>query len=91
MAQGLCAYETCCVESTGKLITDMVERAREIKIATFKRNCDWRPLAERLGYIQGSLPRLEDDYHVRFFKSRFDGRPCYYMVHSAIEYVFTRH
>lgn len=31
---------------------------------------------------------LKDDYHVRYARSRYREYPCYFVVHSAIEYIF---
>lgn len=81
-------YETCCVDSDGPSIDAMREAAREITLATFRWRCDWRPWAERMGYDRRGLP-LSRDWHVAFFKSRYRGRPCFYVVHSAIEHIFT--
>ena len=33
---------------------------------------------------------LKKDWAVRFNKSEFEGKTCYVIVHSAIEYVFTK-
>lgn len=83
-------YLTCCVNSTAHAIEDMMDQAVEIQCSTFKRRCDWQPTAEALGYGQHGL-RLEDDYHIRYFRSRYRGKPAYVLVHSAIEYIFTVH
>jgi len=32
--------------------------------------------------------KLRDDWAVHFHKSTYEGRPCYYMDHSRIEYIF---
>ena len=39
------------------------------------------------GSERGGL-RLKDDWHVGYFKSTYDGKPCYYIDHSRIEYIF---
>jgi hypothetical protein len=68
----------------------VVENAREIERATFLRNTDPRTralLEFHLGY-DVTFP-ITRDWHVRFYASRLrDGRPAYFMTHSAIEYVF---
>lgn len=33
---------------------------------------------------------LKKDWHVSYHRSVFQGKPCYFMVHSAIEYVFVK-
>ena len=87
------AYETCCVNSTAELITDMVERAREVTLTTLRRHCaglvEWEKCQlYATGNRRGGL-RLAKDYAVSFFKSVYNGKPCYFIKHSAIEYIWT--
>lgn len=79
-------FVTNCVSANGDDINAMCDRAREISLATFKRRCDWREIAAMLGY--GRTFPIDKDWHVRYHRSRYRGVPCYYLVHSAIEYVF---
>lgn len=79
-------YSTCCVDARGDDIEAMRDDAREITLSTFRKRADCREWEESAGY--GRHFPLARDYHVRFFKSRYLGRPCYYVVHSAIEYIF---
>ena len=69
----------------------MTEKAQAIEISTFRRKTDWREWARALGYVDTRRNglTLDQDWHVRFFKSKYAGRPCYYAVHSEIEYIFT--
>lgn len=70
----------------------MVDAARSITFATFRRNCagvqDW---ARSMGYsIAGERGlHLKDDWAVSYHKSVYSGRPCYFIRHSAIEYIWT--
>jgi hypothetical protein len=80
-------YITNCVASTAAKINDMVDRAREIKIAAFKRNTNWQEWALSLGY-DGRPLYLHKDYHVRFYISRYEGKRCYFCVQSGIEWIF---
>lgn len=84
-------YCTCCVDSDGPSINAMVDAAREISYATFTRHCDWQDWARQQGYSVGAERglHLKSDYHVAYFKSTFRGAPCYYLVWSAIEVIFT--
>lgn len=85
-------YETCCVNAIGDDITAMVDVAREITLRTFRKHCDTREWEEHMGYSRrgrGGLP-LSRDWHVSYHKSKYQGRPCYYARHSAIEHIFTR-
>ena len=85
-------YETSCVSSTAKLIDAMTEQARPVTLATLRRHCQDLPQWERdMGYATGNQTglRLVDDYAVRFYRSRYNGKPCYYIDHSSIEHIWT--
>lgn len=83
-------FVTDCVSSTASVINDMKDRSREITYDTFFRYVDWRSVSEMLGYDlhpkQGLT--LKNDWHVGYYRSVYRGRKCYYLVWSAIEYVF---
>ena len=81
-------FEISCVSADGDDINEMCDAARQITLATFKRKVDWQDWAQQMGYDK-HLP-VHRDWHVAYFKSRYRGRKCYYAVHSAIEYVFTK-
>ena len=87
-------YETNCVNSSANAINNMVDQAKKISYRTFM---------EKVGRdtVRGVYPfsiyawgrneeglRLKDDWHVRYYQSMYKGRPCYYVDHSSIEYVF---
>ena len=78
---------TTCVSAPAEKIHEMRDSARPVTLATVRRHCDLREWEHSMGYRRGDLT-LKDDWAVSFFKSRYDGRPCYYIVHSAIEHVF---
>ena len=85
-------FITNCVNSTYEKITDMVNDARDITYETFCKYVDWKDVSEMLGYAlhpsQGLM--IKNDYAVSFHKSRYEGRPCYYVCWSAIEYIFVK-
>ena len=86
---------TTCVYSTAELINNMVNAAREIKYETALRHLGAELLAEIFpGYTWGKGTRqglrLKDDYHVSYYRSRFEGKPCLYVEWSGIEHVFTQ-
>jgi len=93
MKQGY-SYETNCVGSTAHAIQSMIDRARSVTLQTIRRHCaELAEFERRMGYDTGSERgglRLRDDYHVSYFKSVYRGRPCYYVRHSAIEYIWTK-
>jgi hypothetical protein len=34
--------------------------------------------------------RMWNDWHIAYYKSVYDGRPCYFFDHSRIEYIFVK-
>jgi hypothetical protein len=83
-------YETCCVHSTAEKINAMTDSAREVTLATVRRHCaDFADWCLQMGYERGGLT-IGHDWAVSYYKSRYDGRPCYYVCHSAIEHIFTQ-
>ena len=86
-------YETCCINSTAELINDMTDQARPVTLATLRRHCQYLPEWERdMGYATGNEIglHLKDDFAVRFFMSRYNGVPCYYIDHSGIEHIWIK-
>jgi len=70
-------------------LSNMIDTGREISFATFLKHVnkeEFRDIARQLGY--NSKFKIEDDYAVRFCKGKLFGKPVYYMVQSAIEYIF---
>ena len=82
-------YETCCVSSKAIDIEEMMQRALEISYSTFIKHVSLVKLNDQFGYGRGQGLCLKDDWHISYYKSRFKGRKCYVMKHSAIEYIFT--
>lgn len=80
-------YHTNCVNSDAKSIDNMVDRAREITYRTARKwLASFDEWMEKMGYNHKF--HMKNDYHVRYFKSVYRGKPCVYVVHSAIEYIF---
>ena len=78
-------YEICCVSANGDDIQEMVDRAREITWHTFTRYVPASTIVEMFG----NCPHPKDDWSVSFYRSKYQGRKCYFIDHSCIEYVFT--
>ncbi len=95
-------YLTNCIGSgNGQAISDMVEQSRDVTWETFKKHV---PVAEtrqcfpcysyrgeKYNPDTGELTapmHIKDDYSVSFSKSMYRKMPCYYITHSAIEYIF---
>lgn len=94
-----CKYEYvgCCVDLKGRDITEMCDKATEVSYQTIRKRLGkaLMEFAESMGYetSPGGSRRgifLSNDYHVRYYKSRYKGKPCYYIYHSCIEYVFIK-
>ena len=86
-------FLTDCVHSDGPSINAMTAVAKPITFRTMMRvvgeafiNKQWE-----LGYDtyrkRGGL-RMSKDFAVSYFKSVYQGRPCYYFRWSAIEHIF---
>ena len=86
-------YRTCCVDSTGEAINAMTDQAFDSSLQAMRRRCgDLTEWEKVMGYDTGNERgglRLKDDWHVSFHRSRYRGQPCYYIKHSAIEYIWT--
>lgn len=95
-AAGLSSFEftTTCVNSTGPLINAMQEAAKEVSYRTMRKHVGG-PMVEmeqQLGYDVGHKRetglRMSKDWHVSYWRSTYDGRPCFYFVWSHIEHIF---
>jgi hypothetical protein len=80
-------YRTCCVHSTYELINAMRESSQSVTYRTFRKHV---PDANKLLGYEGTGLHLKRDWHVAFYKGMYAGTPCYYVVHSAIEYIWTK-
>ena len=86
-------FKTNCVNSTGPAIQDMVDRCIDVSRRTFLKHVDREDLAaleSALGYADHPSRGLTmaADWHVSYHRSKYRGRLCYYLRHSAIEYIF---
>jgi len=86
-------YHTCCVASTAESINAMTDAAVEITYRTFRKYAEglgeW---SVEMGYVLRSNQdhglTLRNDWHVSYHKSVYQGKPCVYLRHSAIEYIW---
>jgi len=72
----------------------MVDQSREVTFETLRKHVGTDNLKDMFPFYDwgnghGGL-RMKDDYCVSYYKSRYNGCPCYYVEHSRIEYVFTK-
>jgi len=81
-------YTTCCIDSTAELIDAMTESSTKIDFPEFTQEAeDLIDIERGMGY--GPHLRIENDFHVKFHRGTFDGKPCVYMVHSCVEHIWT--
>lgn len=87
-------YLTSCVDSTAEKINALVSQARDISYQTARRAIGAEAMdawAKEMSYDTGSERgglRLKNDWHVSYHRSVYDGMPCVYIRHSAIEHIF---
>lgn len=86
-------FETDCIHADGDSINEMRgPRAVEVSYDTMLRHCDLLSWAIEHGYEarsnQGSGITLQHDPYVSYHRSTFEGRPCFYLVWSGIEFVW---
>lgn len=85
-------YATNCTESTAEAIDALMGSAREVTYGTVCRHIGERELREVFpGYAwEGRRGvALKDDWHVSYYRGRYEGQRCYVVQHSMIEYIFT--
>jgi len=88
-------YLTNCTASTYEAITGMQghPKYRTITRRTFCKHVvrtDREAMEHEMGYAVGGEAglRMAEDWHVAYFKSVYEGRPCVGIIWSAIEYIF---
>lgn len=91
------------VEHAAADLWDMIDPAREIAWTTFRRHVPVKEVRDTFPFYSyrqehfnpdtGEMTvglHIKDDRNVSFWKSKFRGKPCYYIDHSSIEYIWTR-
>jgi hypothetical protein len=63
---------------------------RQVTYATFAKHCDSEAFARDLGYALGREDglKLKNDRCVRFYRSKWKGKPCFYVDQSAVDFIF---
>lgn len=81
-------FLTDCVScGDGPAINRMKDLATPISYDTFRKRVSISEVSKMLGYSRDSLT-LKNDWHVAYFRSFYKGQPCYFLVWSAIEYIY---
>ncbi len=89
-ASGNYFYVTNCVSSTAEDIDSMIDSSKEVSFEEFASHINEEDLAEFIeGAGYGPWLKIQDDYAVSFHHGTFRGVDAYYIVHSAIEYIYT--
>ena len=86
---------TTCVTAQPDDLDAMLESGRQIKRASFMARVSARELQRffpqyRWYGIPDSSLNMMHDYHVTYWSGMWRGKRCYYLIHSAIEYIFTK-
>lgn len=84
-------YLTSCVDCRDVYALDqMIEQGRKIGKKRFWEMVGRDQLEELFPDYAwaGRGLKMWDDWHIAYFRSTFSHKPCLYLVHSAIEYIF---
>lgn len=83
----------CTKAGSGDVVEYIVDNSEDISWEQFKVGVGAKTAEDiDLSLTGGGLPRLSDDYAVSYSVSKLpSGEPVYYVTHSAIEYIFTKH
>lgn len=69
-------------------LEDLIDKEIEIEYAELTENVSQEELDSVFTMYEDCPLTLEKDWSVRYFKTELDGKLCYMVRHSAIEYVF---
>jgi hypothetical protein len=84
-------YVTCCVDCPDvPALSNMIDIAMGITYATAAKYIDMQKTNRMLGYTGCGKLTLKTDYHVSFYRSKYQGKRCYFIKHSCIEYIYTK-
>jgi hypothetical protein len=83
-------YLECCCESSCSHIWDLQESSKSVTYRTMLKHCDLELFADVFGYEVRGPNSLKNDWHIDYCKGVYKGLPCYYLVHSGIEYIWVK-
>jgi len=82
-------YKSCVDFDEGMELQEMINRSKEITWKEFNEHVSDDQIRNAIGDIYDKTNfKIQDDYAVSFHKSFLSGISCYYLDHSAIEYIF---
>lgn len=86
-------YKGSCIDSTAQLIQDMTQKSHRISWKTFKKHIKCgRKFLLIIGAIfeETTDKQIEACDWIAFRKSKFNGKPCYYIDWSSIEWIWVK-
>ncbi len=88
-------FYTNCIHADGDAIHEMKAKAVDVSYRTMLARCHGVvDLSISLSYVrrrdQDHGLTMKNDWHVGYYKSAYQGKPCYYLVYSGIEYIWTK-
>lgn len=81
-------FLTSCVGTDGSGLQEMKDEGSKVTIHEFALMCDLTAFKKAHNYDDPEGLQLEEDWHVAYFRSWYKGQPCYFLVWSAIEYIW---
>jgi hypothetical protein len=91
MCEGYRYVGNCTDGTTEPHLADMMDQAKQITFRTFVKAVGLDSIRAIFGDYQwghGKDLRMKNDPYVTYYRSKYDGKPCYYVRHSGIEYIF---
>jgi hypothetical protein len=92
LCEGFVYVGNCTDKHTSPHLQDMMDGARRIGYRTFTKAVGLDSVQSIFrdygwGHQRGDL-RMKNDPYVYYYRSKYDGKLCYYVRHSGIEYIF---
>ncbi len=86
-------FKSCVDHSPGEVpaLSAMVDDAIDVTLATIRKHCGgFNAWAMVMGYAKTRREGLviADDWAVSYHRSKYNGKRCYYVRWSAIEYIW---
>lgn len=87
-------YETCCVESMAELIDALTDDDVAVELdhdefAAAVEGLDEWAVSKGYDLDPEEGLTLAQDWHVSYYQSVYDGRPCFFLQWSGIEFIWT--
>jgi hypothetical protein len=94
LTEGYHYVGNCTDQHTAPHLEDMMDAAKRITYRTFVQAVGLDNVREVFrdyawGHQRNDI-RMKNDPYVYYYRSTFEGKPCYYVRHSGIEYIFVQ-